>query len=298
MTNTKQTNKFYNFKKIDKKLICVDLDGTLLNSKGEITQKTVDGIKKISNKDHVVCLVTGRPLRGSIDIYNQLGLKTIMVNQNGSLLTNPCDPHFKPIEIGFSNLILKEIISNKVLQQYINNAMIEGLDKIWLWKSGDREENWFEKMKDIFHISNEDIEIINEDFKSVTTDISSILLQVDNLDNLNSIIYEIKNISPTLIVRTWSLFHSDGIIIEINSEFASKKMALKYLCSYYGIPKEQCIAFGDGDNDVGMLETAAWSFALKNASPAPILVARYLTKHTNDDDGVVRELFRLLQLKD
>ncbi|MGL4951919.1 MAG: HAD family hydrolase [Mycoplasma sp.] len=287
---------FYNFDKLDRNLICIDIDGTLVNNAGELSERTIEVIKKVSEKNHV-CLVTGRPLRGSIDIYKKLGLKTIMVNQNGSLMSNPSDPHFRSIEIGFSNNILKEILSNKNLCSYFHNAMIEGIDKIWLWKSDKSNKLSIDKMKDIFHISDTDIEMINENFSSVTTDICSILLHVDNLDNLNSIIYEIKSISPTLVVRTWSMFHSGGIIVEINSEFASKRMALKYLSSYYGIPREQCIAFGDGDNDVCMLEEATWSFAMKNGSSAPILVARYLTKHTNEDDGVVRELIRFLGMK-
>ncbi|MGL4948395.1 MAG: Cof-type HAD-IIB family hydrolase [Mycoplasma sp.] len=287
-----KANKFYNS---DKHLICIDLDGTLLNSEQEISEHSVKQIKAISKLGHCICLVTGRPYRGSIEFYEKLGLNTIMVNQNGSLFSNPKDKQYQPIAIGFSNKILKEILSNETLLKYINNATIEGLKKIWLWKSAINNKYSVEKMMEIFHINDSDLEVIDENLGCIDSDISSILLHVDNLDHLNSIIYEIKNISPSLVVRTWSLYHSDGIIIEINSEFASKKMAIKYLSSYYGIPTENCIAFGDGDNDVGMLEFAAWGFAMKNASPAPTLVARYLTKHTNNDDGVVRELIRFFE---
>lgn len=113
----------------------------------------------------------------------------------------------------------------------------------------------FERMKEIFHLRNRDIQIIHEDTSKITTDISCILIHIDDLTHLNAFIYEIKNIAPTLIVRTFSLYgdYSKGAIIEVNTRFVSKRMALQLISAHYGISLEQCISFGDGDNDVEML---------------------------------------------
>lgn len=61
----------------ERKLILTDLDGTLLNSKEELSKLTVDVIKKIASLGHIVCIATGRPLRSSIQIYRKLGLKSV-----------------------------------------------------------------------------------------------------------------------------------------------------------------------------------------------------------------------------
>lgn len=47
-------------------LIACDLDGTLLNSAGELTPETIERIKEIINQGHIFCIVTGRPIRGTV----------------------------------------------------------------------------------------------------------------------------------------------------------------------------------------------------------------------------------------
>lgn len=258
MKNTKKKtlkeNNWINFKTFNDEcfLIACDLDGTLLNSNGELSTNTIRGIKEVSKKGHIVCLITGRPYDGAIKIYNQLGLKTIMANQNGSFISIPHDKNYIPIAMGFSKMILKQILENRILKNVMHNTLIEGMGVAWLWNKASDEI--LHGMKDMFHLDGRIVENANEDFSKITTDIASLLFEIKSIDNLNSIIYEIKNIAPTLIVRNWSLPNKDSFIIEVNTQFATKQTAIRYISSYYGIPKERWIAFGDGDNDVEMLQ--------------------------------------------
>lgn len=293
MKNNKHSKRYKSWEE-KRFLIACDLDGTLLNSESMLSQKTIESIKYISSLGHKVCLITGRPTQGSIHIYNELGLDTIMCNQNGSYISNPSDKNFMPIIISFSKQIMLTLFNNKSLMKYVNNALIEGVNKGWLLNNNNDLISK-KQMMEMFHLKDRDISIINNDLSKVDTDICSILIHIDNLDNINSIIYEIKNVAPTLIVRTWGI-PEDGVIIEINGSFASKENALEFLSTYYGIPLEQCISFGDGDNDVGMLSKAVWGFALKNASPAARLASRYMTKYDNNNDGVVKELAKFLKI--
>ena len=57
-----------------KKMIAVDLDGTLLNSESQLSDFTIETIKKISKKGHQVVIATGRPYRMAKDFYDQLEL--------------------------------------------------------------------------------------------------------------------------------------------------------------------------------------------------------------------------------
>jgi len=74
-------------------------------------------------------------------------------------------------------------------------------------------------------------------------------------------------------------------------------MALRYLSSYYGIPLENCFAFGDGDNDAEMLKTAYFGFAMKNASNTAKLIAKNITEKTNNDNGEAHELAKIFDIK-
>jgi len=72
-----------------KKMIALDLDGTLLNSESKLSDFTIDTIKKISALGHKIIITTGRPYRMAHTYYKQLELDTPMINFNGSLTHLP-----------------------------------------------------------------------------------------------------------------------------------------------------------------------------------------------------------------
>ena len=72
-----------------KKLIALDLDGTLLRPDGTISEFTQKTIKDVQNKGHQVVIATGRPYRMAIDHYKTLGLETPLITFNGSLTNLP-----------------------------------------------------------------------------------------------------------------------------------------------------------------------------------------------------------------
>jgi hydroxymethylpyrimidine pyrophosphatase-like HAD family hydrolase len=98
-------------------LIVSDLDGTLLKSDNTISRYSEHIIKKLVKKGHIFCISTGRPLRACIKYYKQLGLNSLLLNFNGSYISNPSDSMFIPLNLGFSNEILRKIFFNyKILK--------------------------------------------------------------------------------------------------------------------------------------------------------------------------------------
>lgn len=278
-----------------KLLIVSDLDGTLLNSKSELSPKTEKVIKKLKEQGHVFCIATGRPFRGSIDIYNKLELDTIMVNHNGSLISNPSNKNFKEIHLKFSSEIVKKILSNDEITKLIKNVLIEGSENTWMLNT-EIDESVLEYSKKILNLSDNIVSKDLEDVKNLKEDVHSTLLYLKNKDDFDTIVYWIKTVASTLVVREWSIPNL-GPIIEINSNFSDKATALEYLSSYYGIPTDMILTFGDGDNDLKMLSSAKFGFAMKNAGKPAKLAARHMTKFTNDEDGVAWEIEYFLKKK-
>lgn len=284
----------------DKYLIISDLDGTLLNSKGQLTKSTIDYVKKLKEMGHIFCISTGRPIRGSINIYNQLELDTLMLNYNGAYVSNPSDKEFSPIDMTFSKEIAKEIFKCEKIKKYIANALIEGRNQAYMLHE---EPNLDIKtdLREIFHIDTlNGVGDLKNNIDNLKHDVNSILINVDKTndeDSFDKLVYWIKRICSTLVVREWSV-PSVGTILEINSIFANKGMGLKFLSSYYGIPTDKIITFGDGENDMNMLADAKYGFAMKNGSKTAKTVARHITKHTNDEDGVIWEIDYFLKNPD
>jgi len=68
------------------KLIAVDIDGTLLNSKGELTQITKDKILKAVDNGVVFTISTGRPIQGVMPLVEKIGLDIPLITYNGSMV--------------------------------------------------------------------------------------------------------------------------------------------------------------------------------------------------------------------
>ncbi len=274
----------------DKYLIMCDLDGTLLNSKSQLSKETIEGIEKITKQGHIFCIATGRPRRASVHIYKELNLDTILVNFNGSYYCNPSNKNFSSINLPFSNVVAERIFSNPVVRDTIKNAIIEGESQGSILYSLEDDPVTKKEFSEWFHLDKRhNLSVLDGDVSKIKYDLNSILLHVDSAEKFDQMVYEVKKAASTLVVRNYSLPVS-GEIIEINSIYSNKGNALKYLSSYYGIPLDRCIAFGDGDNDVEMLSKAKYGFAMKNGTKATKLLSRHITKYSNDDNGVVWEL--------
>lgn len=284
-----------NLIEIPKMLVLCDLDGTLLNSESKISFFSEKIIKKFISHGNVFCIATGRPLRGSIDFYKQLGLKSILVNYNGSYMSNPSNHSYSPLNLGFNRSILGKIIQNKKIMDRIDNILVEHSNGYALYRKPKTKKE-IKALLDHFHLEDtKNFNYIKDDLSNIKGDVHSILLDLQNDTKHDELFFEIKQIASTLMVRNWSV-HNLGTIIEINSIFSSKGTALKYLSAYYGIPLENCLAFGDGDNDAEMLRTAFFSYAMKNGTTTAKLSARYVTEWNNKDNGVARELEKFFEL--
>ena len=86
-----------------------------------------------------------------------------------------------------------------------------------------------------------------------------------------------------------SLTNSYPFNLEINSRAASKGEALRFLCSHLDIPIRDSMAFGDGSNDLSMIQAAGFGIAMENAEEALKVSAKYVTA-SNDEDGVAKAM--------
>lgn len=82
-------------------------------------------------------------------------------------------------------------------------------------------------------------------------------------------------------------------LLEISYKEAGKASGVRFLLDYLKIAREHLAAFGDGDNDSGMLRFAGIGVAVANAVPGCLAAADRITG-SNDEDGVAAELERML----
>ncbi len=281
---------------MNKKLIISDLDGTLLNNKSELSKTTVDTIKEIIKQGHVFCISTGRPYRSAINFYNQLGLNTVMSLLNGSCMLKPNNESFMPINLCFEKHILEKILENKTIKKYVDYIIVEDFNNTYgidVTKSIKLDET----ISKHFHLdSNSMDKIKSNNLNKIKNGINSILIVADS-KYVDEISFKIKSLLQTLVVRTWNIYDLKQTVIEVNSRYANKGSALKFLSSYYGVPFNEIYVFGDGDNDMDMMKLSSKAFAMKNSVTSVKLLSYKITNKTNDEDGVALALQKEFKIK-
>lgn len=270
-------------------LIALDLDGTLLTDKKEISLVNQNIIRRIIAEGHIVVIATGRPHRSSIGFYEILGLTTPMVNFNGALIHHPRDNKWGSYHHPLQNKTALDVVEAS-LQTNAQNIMVEVQDNAYL-------EIHDQEIIDIFHLTEEEKKrhpfIIGNIKEKLKDDPTSILIRpedkyVEKLKtHLNDYVEFIEH-------RNWGAPFN---IIEITKKGINKAIGLKQIADYYQIPKERIIAFGDEDNDLEMIDFAGVGVAMDNGISELKSIAKHVTL-ANELDGVGTFLADYLKLKE
>lgn len=297
-------NRRYNAKRLSKTdfdkrcLICCDLDGTLLNKDCVIPEYTRKVIKALSKKGHEFCICTARPRRSSYNYYAALKLDTPLVNYNGARIHNPSDKDFEQLNFRINTEIVYKIFSNSKVQKMIKNVLLETPDGSFFLKDIEKKYSREDLIKSLakFNVyTTDDISYVSDDFTKLRSGVWSILVALEDMSKAVEFSELVRSLCSSVVVRSWTEEHV-GVVIEINSVFPSKGMALRFLSSYYDIPLERCYAFGDNENDVEMLIATKNGYAMKNGNEFAKRAANNITQYINDDQGVARELNRIFKL--
>lgn len=260
-----------------KYLIACDIDGTTLNRDGQLTQKTIKTLRKYQDMGHLIVLSTGRPIGATIPIYEQIGLKTPIITDNGASIDHPHDIDFARMR----TFIPKDIVDRLFIftKPYLDSAFFSNETTLFSYQYNAELEKYF--------IPVPNLKFVEGDFTSFDVEPSGMIFTIKTSFESNLETFIKTNFKHTLSYRLWG--SKNGLsIYEIYNKHTSKSSALTYLLNYYEIPKEQHIAFGDGLNDIEMLRDAKYGIAMKNGVRELKAVADDITHVTNNEDGMVK----------
>ena len=113
---------------MEKYLIAIDLDGTLLQDWQTVSDSTVKYLKKVKAMGHEIVLATGRPFRSAEEFYDRLELTTPLINYNGGLVTAKHDKNFQGYSLTVNYEAILDIFHNT--KNSIENAFGEIKDDI------------------------------------------------------------------------------------------------------------------------------------------------------------------------
>ena len=242
------------------RIIFFDVDGTITSTKdGSIPQSTKIAIKKLLDNDFKVVAATGRPLSMCDEIV-ELGIDTF-ITANGAYVTHQ------------GTCIHKKVLRSETVHLF-NTFAAKQLHAL-TYSSDTLQMNEVQNSK-VLDALYETLRL--KEFPPINTEahLSETYLLCLFADDLE--IEKYKTQFPWIQFKRWHPY-----IVNVLEEDISKSAAIKKVLDYFGFTKEEAIAFGDGDNDVDMLELVDLSVAMGNANEQLKSIANFVTKDSSED---------------
>lgn len=267
-----------------KKVLILDIDGTLTNSKKEITDTVLNALLDIQQNGAKIIIASGRPTHGVKWIADALKLSEYggyVLCFNGARITN-----VKTEEVVYQQKFPKECIAplydyaiahNMGLVTYEKDCVVTGtrIDEYMEFEAGLN----FMELKQV------------DDYKSyVDFDVNKCLFTA-SVEEAPFLERELADKYKGVL----SIYRSEPFFIECMPLGVDKAASLEHLFQKTGVDREDTVACGDGFNDMSMIKYAGVGAAMANAQEAVKEAADMVTRRTNDEDGlleVIEKYFR------
>ena len=282
-------------------LVAIDLDGTLLNSYGVVTDRTRQTIKKCIDKGIEIVLASGRPKDSIESIAKEIGAEHYFIAGNGALI---CD--IKKEEVIYEKYMPKEKVL-EIIRLCEQNSISYNVytDKTILATSLKynvlyyHKENLKKEESKKTHINIVDDmysyvkQMQEEKFLKITicdtnsNVFNAIIRKMKQIEGID--ILEVSHMSRKIIKQGTEEIPIEYYYTEISLQEVDKYNALQFLQKKLNIKNEETIAIGDNMNDKKMIQKAGMGIAMKQSCPAVIEIADYVTEG-NNEDGAAKAL--------
>ncbi len=282
------------------KLLALDLDGTLLNSRGKISVENKLAIRKAEEKGVLVTIATGRRFRDARPVALEIGFNAPIVTHNGALLKFA--ESLKTVEF---SLIQPETVREilRVGKNTGGDALVSvdphgkgtllydrvsdenlPLRKYIAWSKtlhGDEAEESVRHVPNLENILDES-EIVHVSFSGVCQAMAEMqkILEAELKDSVNIL----ATVYP----------HLDFTLLDILPPDASKGIGVEKLAKLHGFSHENVMVCGDNFNDLEMLEYAGTPVVMGNAAPELLENEKYHQTLSNDESGVAHAIEKFI----
>lgn len=252
------------------KLIVTDMDGTLLNSKGELPQNFYEVFKKLQAKNIIFAAASGRQYFTLLENFKPICDEMLFIAENGTYIV------YKGEELAIHPL--KKEIAHKLIKR----GRELGVEIVLATSKGA-------------YLESSDKKFVSEVSKYyVKCEIVEDLLEIEG-DILKVTICDFRGAEKCSYPAYQEFAHEAQICVageiwlDMMARDVNKGMAIRDIQEKLAISYEETMVFGDYLNDLEMLQNAYYSYAMENAHPLLKEVAHFKAK-SNDENGVIETI--------
>jgi Cof subfamily protein (haloacid dehalogenase superfamily) len=246
----------------------VDIDGTLVNRNGTISDRDKEALSRAREAGVQVALSTGRGLLATADVIKELSLNSYHISFDGALVSHP----------GSSDEIYADPISKVLVKQMIDAAHDCGVDLelFTVTHYFVEHETWSTRAHREFFNTPSTIVDFNQIWERERV-IKGGLVSTSSEEaaRINNFYRRLDHQLHFSLAKAPAFPQVD--FTNVLSRGVSKGKALKKLAAHLKIPLDDIIAFGDGVNDISLLTAAGVAVAMGNAVDEVKAIADYIT---------------------
>lgn len=289
------------------KLVTIDLDGTMLNTYGEVTESTKRILKETIKRGCEVVIASGRTIDSIQAIADEISTEKYMIAGNGSIIYDiskkniiyekyiPKSKALNIIKICEDNSITYSVYTNKTI---IANSLKYNI--LYYYKQNLKKEpnkkTSITLVENIYdYVKNIESEKIMKIFicDSTKSIFNAILRKIGEIEDIE--ILDVSHMSRKVISNGSEEVPIEYFYTEITEKNVDKWYAIEFLINKLHIDKTEVIAIGDNVNDRKMIKHAGLGIAMKNSTPKITEIADYVTDFDNNNDGAARALEKFLE---
>ena len=287
------------------KLAAIDLDGTMLNQYGLVTQRTKDAIEKAQKNGIEIVIASGRPTDSVKTIAKEINSNKYFISGNGAIIYDITNDEIiyentlkkqKVLDIIkiceensiYYNIYTEKEIIAKSLQCNVLYYYKENLNK------DEKNKTQINIVENIYnYISNRDEKVVKiticDNHQVIFNSIMRKLKEISEIEVL-----EVSHMSRKIIKQGTEDVPIEYFYTEISAKNVDKWNAIEFLKEKMKIEKNEIIAIGDNMNDKTMIENAGLGIAMGESTPVIKEIADVVTD-TNCNDGVAKVLEKILK---
>lgn len=262
---------------MEKKILFLDLDGTLLNDEKKITEENLMAIEKAIDAGHAVVVTTGRPKGGISEQIKALKMDRpgcYAIAANGATIYNTHTG-----EIIYESGVPREHLRYAFEQAYQYGVFPQTYTRDAVLAEKDTPElQYYCKLVKMPY------EIVEDVTSRLEYDpIKMLFIHLDDRSKLEAFR---AHVEPWYQERQLEVFFSSDRHLEFMPQGVNKGAGVRFLSEYLGVSYENTLAAGDAENDISMLQAVATPCVMINARPEMYQYGKYITTKDNNHSGV------------
>lgn len=258
------------------RLLCADLDGTLLDGQKKLTQGNRQAVREAYRQGMEICIASGRPACSAADILDELGVEGSVVALGGSMVVS----HGKEIR--------RDVLGRKAVLGVLDIARRTGVHTIFNDETASVVVNGYTELQKrglasgVMTAKNCRLETCESMARIVDSGAIEVL-KISIQESCQEKLEEVRRLIQREV--DVSVAKSDVDYLDVFPKGQSKWTGIQSLLDFLGIPAKECAAFGDNENDLEMITNAGLGIAMENGEAGVKAAADHITRG-HDEDGV------------